>query len=108
LYLNDSGDIEMTYSFIQDVPANEQIYSQILAGLGDTTPPGLISHVVIKRDGGLRYVDVWESQRDWEQFRDERVEPTVAKVLASYGIPHNHDLTSFQQDDIIHVWTATS
>ena len=27
----------------------------------------------IRRDHGLRYIDVWDTQTDWERFRDERV-----------------------------------
>jgi hypothetical protein len=55
----------MTYAFVQDAPANRAIYEEIRTGLGDETPPGLISHVVIEREDGLRYIDVWETEADW-------------------------------------------
>jgi hypothetical protein len=41
--------------------------------------------LVVKSDGGLRHIDVWESRRDWERYRDERVGPAVGKVLATAG-----------------------
>ena len=94
----------MPYAFIQDVPANEQIYGQVRSKLGDDTPDGLIAHLVYKHDGGLRYIDVWDSQGDWERFRDERVEPAVDEVLASFGIPHDHTLVTFEEIDLIDAW----
>ena len=65
----------MTYAFIQDVPANEEMYAEIRARLADRGPGGLIAHVVIEREAGLRYVDVWETEADWDRFRDERSSP---------------------------------
>jgi len=94
----------MPYAFIQDVPANEQIYRQIRAKLGDEAPKGLISHVAMTREGGLRYVDVWETQADWERFRDEEAEPAVDEVLAGYGIPHDHSMTTFDEVEVIDTW----
>ena len=36
--------------------------------------------------GGLRHLNVWESEPDWERYRDERVGPAVGRVLAAAGI----------------------
>ena len=33
--------------------------------------------------GGLRYVDVWESQADHERFVEERLHPVVHRMLAA-------------------------
>jgi hypothetical protein len=98
----------MTYAFVQDVPANEEIYGKIRAELGEVPPPGLIAHVVIRRPQGLRYVDVWERREDWERFRFDRVEPAVSKVLAGYGIPHDESLTSTEEVDVIHAWLGAA
>ena len=35
---------------------------------------------VIKRDAGLRYVDVWETKEAWERFQAERVAPAIAAL----------------------------
>ena len=51
------------YAFIQDVPANEEIYAKIQAELGDVAPAGLIAHLVVRRPDGLRYIDVWQRRR---------------------------------------------
>jgi hypothetical protein len=94
----------MPYAFIQDVPANEQIYGLVRSKLGDDTPAGLIAHLVYKHEGGLRYIDVWDTQDDWERFRDERVEPAVGEVLASFGIPHDHNQVTFENIDLVDTW----
>jgi hypothetical protein len=92
------------YCFIQDVPANEEMYRQIMELVPRDTPPGLITHVAAKRDGGLRYVDVWESEADWQRFHESVIEPAVTKVLAGYGIEHTHDGVTIDELDVIHVW----
>jgi hypothetical protein len=94
----------MPYAFIQDVPANDEMYREIRAGLGDRPPAGLIAHIAYQREGGLRYVDVWETETDWERFRVERVEPAVDAVLARYGIPHDHSLVTTDDVAVVDVW----
>lgn len=94
----------MPYAFIQDVPATREIYAQIRERLGESPPPGLITHVVADHDDGLRYIDVWESEEAWTAFRDEQVEPVVAEVLASCGIPHDHSLVRFEPLQLVDVW----
>jgi hypothetical protein len=34
----------------------------------------------------LRYIDVWDTQADWERFRDERASPAVQKVMSAHNI----------------------
>jgi len=94
----------MPYAFIQDVPANEELYRQIKARLGDEPPKGLVAHLAYEREGGLRYVDVWDSQADWERFRDEQVEPAVGAVLASVGLPHDHSMVRTEEVALVDAW----
>ena len=96
----------MTYGFIQDVASNAEIYSQIRAKLGATTPRGLISHVVMAREGGLRYIDVWEDEAAWNEFRDQHVEPAVTEVLASFGIVHDHSRVVIEPFDVVDAWVG--
>ncbi|MEA3214847.1 MAG: hypothetical protein QOJ19_1003 [Acidimicrobiia bacterium] len=93
----------MAYAFIQDVPANEEMYRKVRALLPPEAP-GLVAHIVTKREGGLRYFDVWESAEQWEAFRDAYVEPAVGEVLASYGIPHDHSMVMTETVDVVDVW----
>jgi hypothetical protein len=98
----------MSYAFIQDVPANAAMYAEIRAKLPAQAPTGLISHVVIEQDSGLRYVDVWATRADWDRFRDDVVEPAVSEVLAGYGIPHDHSLVTTTDVTVIDTWLGSS
>lgn len=70
------------YAFTQDVPIDAAFYRQIQAGLGDDPPKGLISHLAVERpEGGLRYIDVWESEADWDRFAADRLHPVVHRLL---------------------------
>ncbi|MDQ4027831.1 MAG: hypothetical protein M3214_07260 [Actinomycetota bacterium] len=75
----------MSYACFYDVPADEQFYRRVMAEIGGDAPDGLVLHLVVKRDGGLRYTEVWKSQEDWERFRRERVAPALEKVFRAAG-----------------------
>jgi hypothetical protein len=96
----------MAYAFIQDVPADTSIYRQIVELLPAEAPPGMLVHVAIRTDSGLRYVDVWEDEAAWQRFRDDHVEPAVGRVLARHGIPHDHDAVPFEAIDVIDTWVG--
>ena len=57
--------------------------SRITDGLGAEAPEGLIVHLAIERaEGGLRYIDVWESEEDFlDCFADERLHPVIHPLL---------------------------
>ena len=82
---------------------DEKIYAQIKELLPEKAP-GLIAHIAMKHNGGLRYVDVWETEAQWESFRVDHVEPAVDKVLAGYGIPHNHDDVTIEHVEVVDCW----
>ena len=72
-----------TYAFTQDVPIDAAFYGRIKDGLGPEPPKGLIVHLAIERpEGGLRYLDVWESKDDWDRFVDDRLHPVVHGLLS--------------------------
>lgn len=98
----------MTYAFIQDVPADRKLYGEIKEKLPTEAPAGLIAHVVIEREGGLRYVDVWESEAHWDHFRWDCVEPAVAEVLGRYGIDHDHSLVTIDEVEVIDTWLGAT
>src|SRR4051812_38806813 len=73
----------MRYAFTQDVPIDAAFYARIKHALGDVPPQGLVSHVAVELpEGGLRYIDVWESQADWDNFAEERLHPVVHELLS--------------------------
>jgi len=93
----------MPYAFINDVPANEAMYAEVKELL-PAHPAGLVAHIALKREGGLRYVDVWETEQDWDRFHADHVEPAVEKVLAGYGIPHSHEHEAMETVEVVDVW----
>lgn len=96
----------MTFSFTQDVPIDAAFYSRITDGLGDAPPEGLVVHLAVERpEGGLRYIDVWESEAHWDRFVDERLHPVVRGLLSEvFGndLPTEPDQTPIA---VIHAWT---
>ncbi len=95
----------MTYAFMQDVPIDAAFYARIREGLGDEPPKGLIAHIAIERpEGGLRYVDVWESEGDWDRFAEDRLHPVVHALLGEiFGddLPSEPERTPIS---VVHVW----
>jgi hypothetical protein len=95
----------MTYAFTQDVPIQADFYKRITDGLGDTPPKGLIVHVAVERpEGGLRYVDVWESEQDCDRFTDERLHPVIHPLLAEIFGDDLPPEPGRQVLNVIHVW----
>ncbi len=93
------------YAFTQDVPIDAITYQRIRDGLGDDPPDGLVVHLAIERpEGGLTYIDVWDSRQHADRFTDERLHPVVHGLLRQvFGDdlppePERRELT------VIHVW----
>ena len=94
------------YATSYEVPANEQLYGRVKSEIGDEPPKGLVVHLVVKSDNGLRHIGVWESQTDWERFRDERVQPAVARVLTAAGFAHLPPPPTEQELQVVDVVTG--
>lgn len=94
----------MPYAFTQDVPIDAAIYARIKDGLGDDPPEGLISHLAVEApDGGLRYIDVWESEDDWSRFTEDRLHPVVHGILGEIlgdGLPPEPERAPLRVVDI--------
>jgi hypothetical protein len=74
--------VDVPYAFTQDVPIDAAMYARIVDGLGPEPPVGLVTHLAVELDGGgLRYIDVWESETAWRRFVDERLHPVVHELL---------------------------
>ena len=78
----------MAYAFVQTLKGMEDAdYERIKIALGDDIPDGLILHVAGPVEGGYRYLDVWESEEQWDRFHDELLHPLLerAGILAEAG-----------------------
>ncbi len=68
----------MVYAFTQDVPIDEALYRRIMTQLGPEPLAGSLVHLCVRReDGGLRYIDVWESEEACAAAFDDRIHPAV-------------------------------
>lgn len=75
------------YAFMQDVPIDEGVYRRISEKLGQQPLEGQLLHLVVRRpEGGLRYVDVWESREAFLRAVDEFIHPAVHSALEQIGI----------------------
>ena len=68
----------MVHAYTQDVPIDTDMYARIIDGIGPEPMDGLLVHLCVTNpDGGLRYIDVWESEEQCARAFAERVHPAV-------------------------------
>ncbi len=73
----------MVYAYTQDVPLDVETYGRISDALGDQPMEGLLMHLCVRRsEGGLRYIDVWESPEQCARAFAERIHPAVDAAFA--------------------------
>jgi hypothetical protein len=96
----------MIYACTQDVPIDAVFYRRISDALGDEAPKGLISHIAFERpEGGLRYIDVWESEEDCDLFVEERLHPVVHGMLREIFGDQLPPEPERKPLPVIHAWT---
>ncbi len=91
----------MPYAVQYDVPSDPEFYRRVAAEIGEEQPSGLVTHLVVKCDAGLRHIGVWESKEDWERFRSERVGPALEKVFAAAGVTNLPPRPAEQELDLV-------
>ena len=95
----------MSYAFTQDVPIDAAAYARITDGLGPEPPAGMLVHIALQRpEGGLRYIDVWESEEDCNRFSAERLHPAVHPVLHDVFGDNMPDEPERTPLTALHVW----
>jgi hypothetical protein len=68
----------MVYAYTQDVPIDADVYARIVEAIGDEPMDGLLVHLCVRRpDGGLRYIDVWETEQQCARAFEQRIHPAV-------------------------------
>jgi hypothetical protein len=73
------------YAFTQDLPITTDVYARIIEGIGPEPPAGCVVHAVVRIDGGLRYIDIWESREACDRFLEERVHPVLNDAFSAAG-----------------------
>ncbi len=91
----------MVYAFTQDVPIGEDLYRRIIDKLGPEPMAGQLLHLCVRQPaGGLRYIDVWDSEASCTRAFAERIHPAVDAAFGGQrpaGEPEVHGL------DVLHV-----
>jgi hypothetical protein len=78
----------MVYAYTQDVPIDTDMYARITDALGTARMEGLLLHLCVRNpDGGLRYIDVWESEAQCARVFDERIHPAVDAAFGGHRPP---------------------
>lgn len=95
----------MVYAFIQDVPIDEDGYRRVIDELGTEPLAGSVLHLCVRRDdGGLRYIDVWESEESCTRAFDERIH---AAVDAAFGGHRPATEPTVQVLEVLHMTNAS-
>jgi len=72
----------MVCAYIQDIPIGPELYEKIIDEIGPEPIAGSLLHLCVRRpDGGLRYIDVWESEQACTRAFDERIHPAVDRAF---------------------------
>ena len=71
-----------------DMPVGREDVEALSTAMGvrDNPPDGLIAHVFTEESGRVHIVDIWESEEHYARFRDDRLMPTMGKVMSERGI----------------------
>ncbi|MCF7550127.1 hypothetical protein [Pseudonocardia sp. WMMC193] len=69
------------YAFVQDVPIDEPTYRRIMAEIGPEPVAGSLLHLCVRHEGGLRYIDLWESEEACAAAFAERIHPAVDRAF---------------------------
>jgi hypothetical protein len=78
----------MTVVLTQDIPVPREDLEAVSQAMGvrENPPDGLIVHVMTETAQGVHVVDIWDSQEQFQKFLDERLMPTMQKVLSERGV----------------------
>jgi hypothetical protein len=75
----------MAVAIVMDFPGGTlDQYDAVLASMGlvpgGPPPDGAIFHFVTRTDNGIRVIDVWETQEQFDKFAQEQIGPQTQKA----------------------------
>ncbi len=75
----------MSYAYIRKAPFDLETHRAVRKQVGAEAPEGLLVHLVFRRGEQLEFIDVWDTQQDWECFQSERLGPALETVRSNQG-----------------------
>jgi hypothetical protein len=97
----------MTHACSYEVPASEQMYREVKRAIGDELPEGLVVHLVLQAEHGLRHIEVWDSKKAFDRFQLERVEPALHQVLTAAGFSQMPPGPAVEELAFVDVWIGS-
>lgn len=90
------------YGFTQDLPITPEVWFRLKTAIGTEPVDGQVMHAVTRHNGGIRYIDIWESREQCDRFLEERVHPVLRTVFAASGqqLPAEPDREEFEVVDV--------
>ena len=81
--------MRMAVLMLMDIEATLDEYDRVNEIVDPATnpPPGLILHVGSQHGNVIRVADVWESEQQFNDFREQRLGPAVGQVLGADAGP---------------------
>ncbi|GAC1329408.1 MAG: hypothetical protein NVSMB13_17000 [Mycobacteriales bacterium] len=94
----------MVYAYVQDVPIDEDLYRRVIAEMGPEPLAGSLLHLCVRRpEGGLRYIDIWESEQACTRAFDTRIHLAVD---AAFGGARPDGEPAVEHLDVVHATGA--
>jgi hypothetical protein len=69
----------MAWSFIGELPISRDQYDRLNGEIKED-PDGLILHTASEHGGGMRIIDVWESEDAYRRFEREILTPAMGRA----------------------------
>jgi hypothetical protein len=69
----------MAWGFIAELPISRDEYDRLNGEIGQD-PEGLILHTASEKGGGMRVIDVWESEDAYRRFESETLFPAMGRA----------------------------
>lgn len=74
----------MVHALVMTPPVGEADYRRVVEEVGTAPMDGAILHLCVRRpEGGVQYIDVWDSEEDVRRASSERILPAVERALGS-------------------------
>jgi hypothetical protein len=84
------------YAFCQDMPGvSMEDEERLVALLAPDALAGCITHVVGPIEGGVRIIDVWESEDVYRTFQKQHLYPALAKLQQDAPLQDTRGLAPF-------------
>ena len=84
-----------------EVPASIEMYQEVKRLIGDEPANGMLAHLVMRSESGLRHLEVWDSEAACHQFRQQRVAPAVHTVLKAAGFTEMPEEPVLEELDLV-------